>query len=408
MEDGGTPHVHAGPEQTPVVATRCTDYEFEAVRAALRRVLAPLGGMAAFVLPGRAHRAQTQSPPGYGPGAGHHHPSGRGGRGGCRGAGGGSRPDRGGEPRLGDRAHSGLDRPCLSQDRLPRGGRTLRFRTQPRHGLFEAVSHPEGRLVRRFEVMDPILKADGVINLCKFKTHTFQTFTGATKNLFGVIPGLNKVGISRQVRRPRALRRDAAGRGGLRASPTEHHGLRRRPGGQGARAPAATPGPSASCWPGPTQWPSTSSAAASPVSTRRPCRCWWPRGSAACGAGARQMSTPWGCRWPTCRCRTSSCRRARPGNAATARWGWWSGSPGRFCGEASLPCRGQRRSAARGARRASRPVPPEAMSIGDEVAKVDDDLCIRCYCCHEVCPYAAIDLEFTGFGRVVNRLGLAG
>jgi ferredoxin len=42
------------------------------------------------------------------------------------------------------------------------------------------------------------------------------------------------------------------------------------------------------------------------------------------------------------------------------------------------------------------------------VAEVDDALCIRCYCCHEVCPEAAIDLEFKGWGRVVNRLGLAG
>ena len=41
--------------------------------------------------------------------------------------------------------------------------------------------------------MKPIVEADGVINLAKFKTHTFMTFTGATKNLFGVIPGLNKV-----------------------------------------------------------------------------------------------------------------------------------------------------------------------------------------------------------------------
>jgi uncharacterized Fe-S center protein len=52
--------------------------------------------------------------------------------------------------------------------------------------------------------------------------------------------------------------------------------------------------------------------------------------------------------------------------------------------------------------------PTGAMSMGEEVSKVTDDLCIRCYCCHEVCPYAAIDLEFKGLGRVVNRLGLAG
>jgi uncharacterized protein (DUF362 family) len=35
-----------------VAAARCADYEFDTVRAALREVLAPLGGMAAFVKPG--------------------------------------------------------------------------------------------------------------------------------------------------------------------------------------------------------------------------------------------------------------------------------------------------------------------------------------------------------------------
>ena len=34
---------------------------------------------------------------------------------------------------------------------------------------WQAVSHPDGALIRRLEVMDPILKADGVINLAKFK-----------------------------------------------------------------------------------------------------------------------------------------------------------------------------------------------------------------------------------------------
>jgi ferredoxin len=52
--------------------------------------------------------------------------------------------------------------------------------------------------------------------------------------------------------------------------------------------------------------------------------------------------------------------------------------------------------------------PTGAISLGEDVARVEDDLCIRCYCCHEVCPDAAIDLEFKGWGRVVNRFGLAG
>lgn len=58
----------------------------------------------------------------------------------------------------------------------------------------EEVAFPQGKLMRRFEVMSPALRADGVINLCKFKTHMFMNMTGAVKNCFGVIPGLSKAG----------------------------------------------------------------------------------------------------------------------------------------------------------------------------------------------------------------------
>lgn len=59
---------------------------------------------------------------------------------------------------------------------------------------FRTVSYPEGRLVKRFEVISPILDSDGVFNLCKMKTHLFMRMTGAVKNNFGVIPGLTKPG----------------------------------------------------------------------------------------------------------------------------------------------------------------------------------------------------------------------
>ena len=55
------------------------------------------------------------------------------------------------------------------------------------------VSFPQGKLVKRMDVIKPITQADGVINLCKMKTHSFMHMTGAVKNLFGVIPGLSKV-----------------------------------------------------------------------------------------------------------------------------------------------------------------------------------------------------------------------
>ncbi len=56
------------------------------------------------------------------------------------------------------------------------------------------VTFPQGELMRRFEVMSPVLETDGVINLCKLKSHVFMNMTGAVKNSFGVIPGLAKKG----------------------------------------------------------------------------------------------------------------------------------------------------------------------------------------------------------------------
>lgn len=56
------------------------------------------------------------------------------------------------------------------------------------------VPFPNGRLIKRFEVISPVLDADGIFNLCKLKTHMFTYMTGAVKNHFGVIPGLAKPG----------------------------------------------------------------------------------------------------------------------------------------------------------------------------------------------------------------------
>lgn len=59
---------------------------------------------------------------------------------------------------------------------------------------FEIVSFSDGKLIKRFEIITPILRANGILNLCKLKSHTFTAMTGAVKNHFGVIPGLAKPG----------------------------------------------------------------------------------------------------------------------------------------------------------------------------------------------------------------------
>lgn len=46
---------------------------------------------------------------------------------------------------------------------------------------------------RTFNIITPIMEADLVINVCKLKTHNLTGMSGAVKNLFGVIPGTEKL-----------------------------------------------------------------------------------------------------------------------------------------------------------------------------------------------------------------------
>ncbi len=50
----------------------------------------------------------------------------------------------------------------------------------------------EGKLVHQFNLIQPVLEADFIIDLPKMKTHVMTGYTGAVKNLFGCIPGLQK------------------------------------------------------------------------------------------------------------------------------------------------------------------------------------------------------------------------
>ncbi|MCF7858773.1 MAG: DUF362 domain-containing protein [Candidatus Cloacimonetes bacterium] len=43
-----------------------------------------------------------------------------------------------------------------------------------------------------FPISQYLWDVDAVVNLCKYKTHSLMSYTGAIKNLYGVIPGLKK------------------------------------------------------------------------------------------------------------------------------------------------------------------------------------------------------------------------
>jgi uncharacterized protein (DUF362 family) len=60
---------------------------------------------------------------------------------------------------------------------------------------YSVISNPEGKLVKSFEIIDAVSKTDKLISISKLKTHGFTYVTGAVKNLFGLIPGLKKIGF---------------------------------------------------------------------------------------------------------------------------------------------------------------------------------------------------------------------
>ena len=51
---------------------------------------------------------------------------------------------------------------------------------------------PDGTYAKRFPVILPVRDADHIVVVSKAKTHLWTLFSGGTKNLFGVIPGLEK------------------------------------------------------------------------------------------------------------------------------------------------------------------------------------------------------------------------
>lgn len=56
----------------------------------------------------------------------------------------------------------------------------------------EAVSLPDAHICRTANIVKPYINADYIINIAKLKTHGMTMFSGAVKNLFGVVPGLLK------------------------------------------------------------------------------------------------------------------------------------------------------------------------------------------------------------------------
>ncbi len=57
---------------------------------------------------------------------------------------------------------------------------------------YQAVDCPDAVLCHQFNIINPIIEADVVINIAKLKTHAMTGLSGCVKNMFGSVPGLGK------------------------------------------------------------------------------------------------------------------------------------------------------------------------------------------------------------------------
>jgi uncharacterized protein (DUF362 family)/Pyruvate/2-oxoacid:ferredoxin oxidoreductase delta subunit len=262
----------------------------------------------------------------------------------------------------------------------------------------QMVSFEEGKLIKQFVIAGGALAADGMVSLPKFKTHGLTRLTGAVKNQLGCIPGLLKgefharmpdldrfcqvlVDLNRLLR-PRLYVMDGIvameGRGPRNGSPRPMSALLL------------------------SSDPVALDATACRMMDLNP---------------ALVPTNTWGERWGLGRAqpveilgdplesfitpdfqvnRRPPSTRGRRGRFSSFMQGWviprpvmWSPNCTR-CGTCVKVC----------------PVTPKAITFQNgrtAPPSYDYGLCIRCYCCQEMCPEDAIRIQTPPLGRLIHR-----
>jgi uncharacterized protein (DUF362 family)/Pyruvate/2-oxoacid:ferredoxin oxidoreductase delta subunit len=174
-----------------VSVVRCEDYNREKTCAAVRKAIDLVGGVGAFVSPGQKVFLKFNLLQGSAPET-------------CI----TTNPevvyavakllkDHGCEVLLGDSPGSGSIykesnlRKAYAVSGYDKIARELGVRLNYDVGYRE-VSAPESSTIKRFPIISPALDCDAIVVVSKAKTHSLTYLSGAAKNIFGVIPGLDK------------------------------------------------------------------------------------------------------------------------------------------------------------------------------------------------------------------------
>jgi uncharacterized protein (DUF362 family)/NAD-dependent dihydropyrimidine dehydrogenase PreA subunit len=398
----------------PVSLVRCTSYELDAVEAALRRALEPLGGMGAFVRPGQRVMLKPNLLRPTAPDmAASTHPA-------VVAAAARLVIEAGGQPLI---AESGGG---------PYSAGVLRFAYRKTEMAWAAevsgaelnydsssvqVSHPDGIVLRLLDVITPLTQADVVINLAKLKTHNLTGLTLAVKNLFGVVPGALKIGYHSKLQpqsrffeglvdiytyvRPALNIMDAIvgmeGNGPSGGDPREIGALLASPDGLALDvASAALVGVD------PLRVRTTQAAAHHGLTTGR------LEDVELLGDSLEELRVE-GFRLGMAATidpgivpdRLHGLIKEAEGDGEGGHKGLrgflygWLGQqfvPAPVAGDKCTACGF-----------CAKHCPVDAITIEDGRARMDHSKCIRCYCCHELCPQLAVELKRPLLGRVLMR-----
>lgn len=378
--------------------TECETYDLPAVKAALHRLMEPSGGIGAFVEPGQRvllkpnlllpttpERAITTHPAVVeamvelvrevdgepfiidSPGGPLHNPVGM----------------------------NRLYRDTGLQEVAERTGVPLR-----RDATAIQVATPDGVLLKRLDLLEVWQEADVVIALPKLKTHSLTTITGATKILFGLVPGLTKPAYHAKLPDVNRfcdmlldvvayVRPDLFVMDGIIGLEGDGPGLQGEPRHVGALLASrdAVAMDAVVCQImglDPDQLPMFRAAAR---------RDWWPMEITIRGTPVAEVSVP-----------DYGLPSSSQATAEHEGRGWVS----QMVTQSLTPRPVPKRERCTACGTCVRSCPQDAITIVDRLAVVDLKSCIRCYCCHEVCPEAAIDLELSLLGRLLRLVGMLG
>ena len=355
---------------------RCHSYEQGEVEAQVRAAVDQLGGFAAYVKPGEKVLVKPNLLVGAAPErAISTHPAVM--RAVIRGC-----QEAGTEVWVGDSSGFGNSRANAAQSGIIAVCEETGARFTPFDTVRE-VPFPDGKIAKRFLLGEPVVTADKVISVAKFKTHGLMMYTGAVKNLYGTIAGREKTRLHLSYQngrdfgamlldlyrlvRPALSIVDAVvgmeGDGPRNGTPRQVGLIL-----AGSDGVAVDTVGAALIGLAPHNVPYLACAAEMGLAT-----------------DLSQIEIA-GVSLSEARVQGFKLPPVGDGRPVPA----WLGDFGRKLVTAR-PIVDAARCAACGACRQN--CPPGAIRLENHRAVIDDDKCIRCYCCQEICPHAAIELR---------------